>query len=358
MLDSSMTTGVKKYPDFFKVFLPEQSSERMLIPNGWVKLTHLQGRIPEDVILRNRSGRVWGVKTRRIGEKLYFDDGWKVFKEENCLGKADFLVFNYDGSKEFMVLILDIATQCEKPVVKLENEGNVEEQAAAQEVEEAKIAEEEEHEQVEDCVMEDEEDSKDEDYGDDSDSDDDQYTETEEENEEEYSAGNIGRSYLRACKRETASSSNPKAEVPLEDYEFDPEMYIQPENPFFEAKLYKNRRNELHIPGNVIKDFSLTFPEKITLLCCQCNQRQDIQRNELRDYHLSLVQQTPVRKKYLEVTGEVCRWIDGRICIKGWLSFCRRNKMTVNDACLCEIISGEDQIVRILRVHVLGARRG
>lgn len=31
----------------------------------------------------------------------------------------------------------------------------------------------------------------------------------------------------------------------LEDYEFDPQMYIQHENPYFEAKLYKNRPNEL-----------------------------------------------------------------------------------------------------------------
>ncbi|KAL2328896.1 hypothetical protein Fmac_022323 [Flemingia macrophylla] len=339
-----MTTGAKKHPDFFKVYLPEQSSERLLIPNAFVRLINLQGRIPEDVILRNCSGRVWHVKTRLIGEKLYFDDGWKVFREENCLGKADFLVFEYDGCNEFKVLILEVSTQCEKPVVKMEEEENenVEEEAEAQQVDEMEVREEEEHEQVEEGMIEDEEDSEDEDY--DSDEDDDSaYDNVSDED----SAG-LG---------EIASSYAPRDEGPLEVYEYDPDMYIQPENPYFEAKLYKSRRNELHIPGNVIKDFCLTFTEKVTLFCCGCCQRQDIQENELRDYHLSLAQHAPIRKRYLEVSGEVCRWLDGRVCVKGWLSFCRRNKMTRYDTCLCEIISDEDQIVRMFRVHVVGGRR-
>jgi len=41
-------------------------------------------------------------------------------------------------------------------------------------------------------------------------------------------------------------SGSGKIEGPhLEGYEFDPQKYIQPENPYFEAKLYKNRPNEL-----------------------------------------------------------------------------------------------------------------
>jgi len=45
---------------------------------------------------------------------------------------------------------------------------------------------------------------------------------------------------------DSATSSIPKTEDPhLEDYEFDPRKYIQHENPYFEAKLYKNRPNEL-----------------------------------------------------------------------------------------------------------------
>ncbi|KAG4973892.1 hypothetical protein JHK87_030713 [Glycine soja] len=307
---AEMTTGTERYPDFFKVFLPERHSERMLIPNAFVRLPQSQGRIPEDVILRNISGRVWQVKTRYIGEKLYFDDGWNAFHEENCLGHADFLVFKHDRSNEFKVLILESSTQCQKPVVKMEEE-NEQEQAAAQ--------------HAEDCDIEEEEDSssKDENYDDDSDDSD---FDDDEESKEEFGAGFKSQSHhRRACKRETASSSNPDAEDPLPEYVFDPEMCIQRENHFFKAKLYRTRPNELDIP-----------------------------MNELGDYHHNLTQQTHIRKKYQEVTGRVCRWQD-RICIKGWASFSKRNKIERNDTCFCEVISGEDQVVRTLEVHV--ARR-
>ncbi|ESW03898.1 hypothetical protein PHAVU_011G050500 [Phaseolus vulgaris] len=362
-------SGAEKYPDFFKVFLQEQHYERMLIPNAFVKLQGLQGRIPEDVLLRNRSERVWHVKTRFFGDKLYFDDGWKIFHEENCLGNADFLVFRYDGVNEFRVTILEISTQCEKTLVKIEEEeeGNEEERAAAQ-VEETVITQEE---QAEDCDIEDEEDSQDQDYDDDNDDsdfddhdhddDDDENTEMEEESEEENSVGPVGyasQHYRKPYRRDTASSSYPQTEEDtFKDDEFDPEMCIQPENNFFEAKLYRSRPNELHIPGIAIQDFSLSFPEKITLKCCQHCQRKDIQRNQLQDYHLNLAQQAPIRKRYLEVTGKVCRWQDDRICIKGWANFSRRNKIKNNDVCICEVISGEDQVVRTFLVHVIGTRR-
>ncbi|KAK7404472.1 hypothetical protein VNO78_05390 [Psophocarpus tetragonolobus] len=353
--NSLMTTG--KYPDFFKVYLPEQHSERMLIPNALVKLSESQGMIPEDVILRNASGGVWHIKTRYIGDKLYLDDGWKAFQEENYLGKADFLVFKHERSNEFKVIILELSTQCEKTLVKMEEE-NEEDQAPAQQVQEAKMMEEED-EGAEDCDIESEKDTDEDDY----------HTEMEKEVEEEHDtapAGHTSQSCGKACKREIASSSNPKAKDPLEGHEFDPEIYIQPENQFFKAKLYKNRPNELvrnlmffllHISGYAIQNFSLTFAEKVTLICCQCYQLQDTQRHQLRDYHRNLAQQAPIRKKYLEVTGKVCSWQDGRICIKGWADFSRRNKIKKSDVCFCEVTLGEDQVARTLHVHVVGARR-
>ncbi|KAK7312381.1 hypothetical protein VNO77_36190 [Canavalia gladiata] len=421
-LDSSMTFAPKKYPDFFKVFLPEQHHERMLIPDAFVKLPSLQGRIPKDVILRNRNGRVWRVKTHFIGDKLYFDDGWKLFREENSLEEADFLVFTYDGINEFKFKILELSTRCEKTMVKeeeeqgkekenvieLEEEVNIteikekaeqgkeeenvielEEEVNIEEDEVIEIKEVEEHEEFEDYLMEDkeeqtqEEDSEDDDYDD---FDSDEYTDTEEENEGEYNAGNMrsqchhrANKTLVVCNRKTAISSLTRVKnLQLGDYGVEAEMYIQPDNLCFVAKLYKSRPNELvrilicsvedstsvlfnsykcchigfHIPANVIKDYSLTFPQKVTLLCCQC---QAIQRNEMREYHLSLPQQTNIRKKYKEVTGELCTWKDGRLCIQGWTSFCRKNNIKENDVCLCEIVIEEDQIINLLRVHVLCA---
>ena len=150
-----------------------------------MRLPQLQGRIPEDVILRNASGRVWHVKTRYVEEKLYFDDGWRAFHQENCLGQADFLVFKHERRNEFVVLILQLSTQCQKPVVKMEEE-NEQEQAAAQ--------------HVEDCDIEEEEDSSsmDENYDDDSDDSD---FDDDEESKEEFGAGFKSQSHhRRACK--------------------------------------------------------------------------------------------------------------------------------------------------------------
>ena len=178
-----------------------------------MKLQGLQGRIPEDVVLRSRSERVWHVKTRFFGDRLYFDDGWKNFREENCLGNADFLVFRYDGVNEFRVTILETSTQCEKTLVKMEEEeeGNEPEKAATQvetQVEETVISQEE---QAEDFDIEDEEDSQDRDYDDDNDDSDfdDENTEIEEESEEENSVGPVGytsQRYRKACRSKFSTS--------------------------------------------------------------------------------------------------------------------------------------------------------
>ncbi|KAL2317082.1 hypothetical protein Fmac_030958 [Flemingia macrophylla] len=350
-----MSIIAKKY--FFKVYVPEKNYERMLIPNTFVRWTRLKERIPEYVMLRNGNGRVWCVKTRLIGKKLFLDEGWKAFREENCVGKADFMVFKYNGSNEFKVIVLELSTQCEKTLIKSEEE--------EENMEEGKVAAEEDEEEHGDGKNEDEdevEEEEEEDDDEDEDDSDEEYAEMEEDSEEEHYAG--CQRNRRTCKNdlfclgETATSSTPKTENPhIEDYEFDPEMYIEHGNPYFEAKVYKSRRNEMHVPANLIRNLSLTFPEKITLLPCQCSQHQGIQRNELRDCHLSLLQQTPIYGRYCEVT-KVSKWNDGRVCVRGWGNFCKRHKIKEKDLCICEIISGKDQVIRTIRVHVIEARNG
>lgn len=131
-----------------------------LIPDAFVKCTRLQGwRIPADVILTNVGTRVWNVKTRLVRNKIYFEEGRKVFQEENFLGKEDYLVFKYDGANIFKVVILEQSSRCEKTEVEEEDEV-------------IDITDDEEHEEAED----------DEDEGDD----DDQYREMEEEHSAEY----------------------------------------------------------------------------------------------------------------------------------------------------------------------------
>ncbi|XP_047149137.1 putative B3 domain-containing protein At5g66980, partial [Vigna umbellata] len=108
-----MSTAAKEY--FFKIFSPEKHSETMVIPSSFVKSRGLGRRtIPKDIILRNVSGRVWCVKTRIIGHKIYFGSGWKSFQEENCIRKADFMLFKYDGTNVFKVVILEQSSRCER----------------------------------------------------------------------------------------------------------------------------------------------------------------------------------------------------------------------------------------------------
>ncbi|GAU49112.1 hypothetical protein TSUD_13540 [Trifolium subterraneum] len=64
-----MTNTLKEFPDFFKVFLTEKHTERMLIPIAFAKLVRLKRRVMKDVILRDRRGRDWHVKVRPIGRK-------------------------------------------------------------------------------------------------------------------------------------------------------------------------------------------------------------------------------------------------------------------------------------------------
>lgn len=65
-------------------------------------------------------------------------------------------------------------------------------------------------------------------------------------------------------------------------------------------------------------------------------------RNEIHD-----------RKTRGMCTGKVDEWKDGRVYIKGWASFSRRNNINVqNNACICEFVLGEDQEIQMLQVHV------
>ncbi|KAJ1382969.1 DNA-binding barrel domain superfamily [Sesbania bispinosa] len=170
-------------------------------------------------------------------------------------------------------------------------------------------------------------------------------------------SGRIWHVKVRPINGNVGSCSFTKVDPQLEeDYETDEEIYVQPNNPYFVAKLVKSRPNELHIPKNIIKDFSLSFPKRIAVLCCKCknlkpHSSQNIQRNEVEAYHLNLpAPQTPIPKKYRR--GQVSTWKDGRVCINGWADFCEKYKIEETDVCICEIVMRQHNMVEMLRVHV------
>jgi len=79
-------------------------------------------RLLKDFILRDHKGSDWHVKVRPIGHKLYFDDGWKLFREENSLEDNDFLVFTHIENNVFKFKILELSSMCQKMKVMDEEE--------------------------------------------------------------------------------------------------------------------------------------------------------------------------------------------------------------------------------------------
>jgi hypothetical protein len=80
----------------------------------------------KDFILRDRRGRDWHVKVRPIGGRLYFDDGWKRFGEDNSLEQNDFLVFTHIEDNVFKFKIFELSSMCEKiKVIDEEEENNM-----------------------------------------------------------------------------------------------------------------------------------------------------------------------------------------------------------------------------------------
>ncbi|CAI8601921.1 unnamed protein product [Vicia faba] len=119
-----MTNTFNEFPNFFKVFLPEKHSDRMLIPVAFVKLMISKQKVLKIYIFRDQRGRDWKVKARPIDGKLYFDDGWKQFKDENSLEQNDFIVFTHIENNVFKIKILELSSRCEKMKVMDEEEKN------------------------------------------------------------------------------------------------------------------------------------------------------------------------------------------------------------------------------------------
>ncbi|XVE94120.1 hypothetical protein REPUB_Repub01dG0253900 [Reevesia pubescens] len=122
------------------------------------------------------------------------------------------------------------------------------------------------------------------------------------------------------------------------DSELYPEQYVQHLNPYFVARIRGQRKNELYVPLDVIRDFGLTLEDKedITFL-------------------------DPCKRKSI---GKVVKWKDGRICIRVWRSFCNQNRVDhQRDTCICEFLlekEQEDEMgqkTKFIQVHIVRSRK-
>ncbi|KAJ8637461.1 hypothetical protein MRB53_011728 [Persea americana] len=95
---------------FFKVLLLD-FTQKLRIPPAFIKC--FNGKVPYESILRSPTGRVWHVKVNKVGNGLFFQNGWPDFVEENILQMGEVLVFTYQGNSEFDVKMFG-KSGCEK----------------------------------------------------------------------------------------------------------------------------------------------------------------------------------------------------------------------------------------------------
>ncbi|XP_058183460.1 putative B3 domain-containing protein Os03g0621600 isoform X3 [Rhododendron vialii] len=90
-------------PQFFKVFVPDQSSQEVQIPPEFLK--YFNGVLPYKSTITNMEGRSWKVELNEVNDSLYFHEGWHQFVLDNSLEFGDFLVFYYGVNANFYVKI-------------------------------------------------------------------------------------------------------------------------------------------------------------------------------------------------------------------------------------------------------------
>ncbi|GAB2277667.1 hypothetical protein Dimus_012372 [Dionaea muscipula] len=96
----------------FCQILPKDFHHHLIIPkkfagNMWTKL-------PPRVSLKGPSGATWDVDLIASGEVVCFMDGWEEFVKACSLEENDILIFKYNGSSCFNVLIFNGKNFCER----------------------------------------------------------------------------------------------------------------------------------------------------------------------------------------------------------------------------------------------------
>ncbi|AEE82045.1 hypothetical protein [Arabidopsis thaliana] len=96
---------------FFKLVLPSTMKDKMMrIPPRFVKL---QGsKLSEVVTLVTPAGYKRSIKLKRIGEEIWFHEGWSEFAEAHSIEEGHFLLFEYKKNSSFRVIIFN-ASACE-----------------------------------------------------------------------------------------------------------------------------------------------------------------------------------------------------------------------------------------------------
>ncbi|CAK9166405.1 unnamed protein product [Ilex paraguariensis] len=88
-------------PEFFKFFLPDQSSEDMRIPPAF--LEHFNGHIPDKAILKDLGGKYRHVDMEDAENGVFIKNGWQHVGSGHSLKLGDSLFCRYNGNSSFTV---------------------------------------------------------------------------------------------------------------------------------------------------------------------------------------------------------------------------------------------------------------
>nr|QDX18316.1 B3 domain-containing protein Os01g0723500-like isoform X1 [Cymbidium sinense] len=109
--NGSLASPPRRSYHFFKIFLPDLSSTQLRIPPAF--RPYVEGQAPARFYLKGPSEYIWGVDLVKKSDGLFLTDGWEAFAFDHSLAAGDFLLFKYNGSSTFSVMIFD-NTACEK----------------------------------------------------------------------------------------------------------------------------------------------------------------------------------------------------------------------------------------------------
>ncbi|KAF8064713.1 hypothetical protein N665_1172s0010 [Sinapis alba] len=122
-----------------------------------------------------------------------------------------------------------------------------------------------------------------------------------------------------SCAVEGVKKTREKVKAIIEN----PEVYLDdPTNIHFETGV-KNRKYELLVHAQLVKDYCLRFKDYISYI----------------DPKGSLLAKT-------------AKWKDQRVCIKKWVKICDRNKLKKQDRVVCELLRNKN-LVYAVKIHII-----
>ncbi|XP_023645106.1 B3 domain-containing protein At1g49475 isoform X2 [Capsella rubella] len=93
---------------FYKIIrLSTIKAKMMKVPERFVRLGP---KLSDSVSVETPVGFKRSIRIKRIGDEVWFENGWSAFAEAHSLKEGHFLLFHYKGNSSFRVVIFDGTT--------------------------------------------------------------------------------------------------------------------------------------------------------------------------------------------------------------------------------------------------------